>query len=78
MILFCDSQSAIHLVWNPIIHAKTKNIEVWYRRTRELITKERLEIWKFDTELNIVNCLTKPLPDNRFKTLTVYMGIQRS
>jgi hypothetical protein len=70
LTLYCDSQSAIHLVRNPIIHTKTKHIKVWYHHIRELITEKRLEIRKIDTELNIADSLTKPLPEDRFKLLT--------
>ena len=76
--LYCDSQSAIHLVRNPIIHSKTKHIEVRYHHIRELVTEKRLEIRKIDTELNIADSLTKPLPEDRFKLLTGHIGLQRS
>ena len=44
LILYCDSQSAIQLMRNPIIHAKKKHIEVRHHHFRELITEKRLEI----------------------------------
>ena len=44
--LYCDSQSVIHLVRNPIIYKKTKHVEVRYHHIRELVTKKRLEIRK--------------------------------
>ena len=57
----CDSQSTIHLIRNPIYHAKTKHIEVWYHHIRELVTEKKLEVRKIDTKVNIANSLTKPL-----------------
>ena len=69
--IHCDSQSAIHLINNPIYHAKTKHIEVRYHH----ITEKKLEVWKIDTEVNIVDCLTKPLPNQRFGALRTKMGL---
>ena len=42
--LYCDSQSAIHLMRNPIIHTKTKHIEIRYHHIQELVTEKRLKI----------------------------------
>ena len=60
-----DSQSAIHLINDPFYHAKKKHIEVWYHHILELMTEKKLEVGKIDTKVNIVDCLTKPLPDLR-------------
>ena len=65
----------IHLIRNPFYHAKTKHIEVWFHHIRELVTKKKLEVWKIDTEVNIVDCLTKPLPEQRFRALRTMMGL---
>ena len=48
---------------------KTKHIEVQFHNIRELITKKKLEDSNIDTEVNIADCLTKPLPDLRFGAL---------
>ena len=75
-ILFYDSHSAIHFVWNPIFHTKMKHIETRYHHIRELITYKTLEIRKIDIELNIADSLTKPLPDDHFKILRGHMGVR--
>ena len=49
--LYCHSQSAIHLIRNPVYHDKTKHIEVWYHHTWELVTDKQLDIEKVDTEV---------------------------
>ena len=78
LTLFCDSQSEIHLIWNPIYHAKTKNIEVRYHHIRELITDKKLDFLKVDTEVNIADSLMKPLLEQHFGTLRGLMGLQKA
>ena len=75
--LYCDSQSAIHLVKNPVYHAKTKHIEVRYHHIRELVIDKKLEVRKVDTEVNIADSLTKPLLDQHFNTLREHMELQQ-
>ena len=66
--MHCDSQSAKHLIRNLVYHAKT---------IEELVTNKKLEVQNVDTEVNIVNNLTKSLPDQRFDTLREQMGLQQ-
>ena len=73
--IYCNSQSAIHLIQNPVYNAKTKHIEVRFHHIRELVTEKKLEVRKIDTKVNIVDCLTKPLPDQRFGALRTKMGL---
>ena len=73
--IYCDSQSAIHLIQNPIYDAKTKHIEVLFHHIRELVTEKKLDVRKIDTEVNIANCLTKPLPKQCFGALRTMMGL---
>ena len=60
--IYCDSQSTIHLMQNPFYHTKMKHIEVRFHHIWELVTEKKLEVWKINTEVNIVDCMTKPLP----------------
>ena len=75
--IYCDSQSAIYLIQNPVYDAKMNHIEVRYHHIRELVTEKKLKVRKIDTEVNIVDCMTKPLPEERFKALRTSMGIQQ-
>ena len=76
--IYFDSQRAIHLIRNPVYHMKTKHIEVRFHDIRELVTKKKLEVWKIDIEVNIVDSLTKPLSDQRFKALRGHTGLQQA
>ena len=76
--IYCDSQSAIHLIRNPVYHAKTKHIEVRFHHIRELVTEKRLEVQKIDTEVNIADFLTKPLPDQHLGALRTKLGLRQA
>ena len=76
--IYCDSQSTIHLIRNLIYHVKKKHIEMWFHHIRELVTEKKLEVRKIDTEVNIVDCLTKPLPNQRLRALRNMMGLQQA
>ena len=75
--LYCDSQSAIYLSWNLIYHAKMKRIVVRYHHILELVIDKKVDIRKVDIEVNIVDSLTKPLSDQRFKALRGHTGLQQ-
>ena len=76
--LYCNSESAIHIITNLVYHPKTTHIEVRYHHIRELVTNKKLEVQKVDTEVNITNSLTKTLLDQRFNALTGHMGLQQA
>ena len=59
----------MYLIRNPLYHVKAKHIEVQFHHIQELVTKKKLEVWKVDTEVNIVDFLTNPLREQCFRTL---------
>ncbi|PHT66383.1 hypothetical protein T459_30808 [Capsicum annuum] len=42
--LYCDNQSAIRLAENPVLHARTKHMEVHYHFIREKVLKEEIQM----------------------------------
>ena len=45
---------------------------------QELVTDKKLEVWKDDTEVNITESLTKPLPNHCFGALRRQMGLEQA
>ena len=64
--LFCDSQSAIHLVNNQVYHARTKHIDVRYHFVREIIEEDGVLVQKIKTDDNPADMLTKVVTTIKF------------
>ena len=51
-ILYCDSQSAIHLSKNSGFHSRFKHIDVHYHWIRNVLNKKLLQLEKIHTDDN--------------------------
>ena len=60
-VLYCDSQSAIHLSKNSTFHSRSKHIDVRYYWIRDVLDSKLLQLEKDHTDDNISDMLTKPL-----------------
>ena len=55
--LYCDNQSAIKIVENPIFHARTKRVEVHYHFIKEKALQGHIEIKYIKTEDQVADIL---------------------
>ena len=62
VIIYSDSQSAIHLCKNPVFHERSKHIQVKYHFIRDMISQEVFKLEKIPTEFNPSDMGTKILP----------------
>ena len=60
-ILGCDSQSAICLAKNAMLHARTKHFDVRYHFIREVLEDGLITLININTSQNPVDALTKCL-----------------
>jgi hypothetical protein len=67
MKLNVDNKFAISLANNPIAHGRSKHIETKYHFLRDKVSKEKLTVVHYRTELQIPDIPTKPLKADRFK-----------
>ncbi|KAE8666201.1 Retrovirus-related Pol polyprotein from transposon TNT 1-94 [Hibiscus syriacus] len=58
-VLYCDSQSVIHLAKNPYFHSRTKHIQLRYHFIRSLLEDEILKLEKISGAQNPTDMLTK-------------------
>lgn len=68
VVVYSDSQSAIHLCKNPVFHERTKHIDVRMHFIRDIILKNSVVLEKIPTEFNPADMGTKVLPLNKFKS----------
>lgn len=59
--IFCDNESSIKLVLNPVFHEKTKHFDVDTRFIRDRVSKGVVEVLNIDSDLNIADIFTKAL-----------------
>jgi hypothetical protein len=57
--LHCDSQSAIYLTKNQMLHEKTKHIDIKYHFIRDVIEEGKLKVCKISTHDNSADMMTK-------------------
>ena len=60
-ILYVDNQGAIALAKNPVLHQRTKHIDIRYFFIREKIDNTMLEMLYVETKKNLADLFTKPV-----------------
>ena len=66
IFVFCDSQSALHIVRNPTFHFKRKHIGVQYHFVREVVEDKSVDLQKIHTNENLSDVLTKSINIDKF------------
>ena len=73
--IFCDNTSAIAISNNPVLHSRTKHIDIRYHFIRDHIMKGDIELHFVPTELQLADIFTKPVSEPRFMTLVAELGM---
>lgn len=73
--LYCDNQSAIRLVENPVFHARTKHVEVHHHFIREKVLKEEVHLKHVNTGDQVADLFTKGLSNNKFESFRRQLGM---
>ncbi|RDX93144.1 Copia protein, partial [Mucuna pruriens] len=73
--LFCDNNSTISIVHNPIQHDRTKYIEIDRHFIKEKLNNGLVVIAHVLTRLQVTNTFTKGLPTVRFQELNSKLEI---
>ncbi|KAF5448208.1 hypothetical protein F2P56_028764 [Juglans regia] len=77
-LLFCDNQSSIFLVANPVSHSRSKHIELNYHFVRELVASGQLRLQYVPTNLQLADIFTKSLSRPAFIFFRSKLRIQDS
>ncbi|GJV50194.1 hypothetical protein Tco_1440406 [Tanacetum coccineum] len=67
--IFYDNTSAISIFNNPILHSKTKHIDIRYYFIRDYILKGDIKLHFVPTDLQLADIFTKPLVEPSFTRL---------
>nr|GEV22286.1 copia protein [Tanacetum cinerariifolium] len=70
-----DNKGAIDLSKNPVLHSRTKHIEIRNHFLRDNVQKGNISIEKVFFEDNITDILTKPLKREPFNLLRLGLGL---
>ncbi|GJV34962.1 copia protein [Tanacetum coccineum] len=73
--VLCDNKGAIDLSRNPILHSRTKHIEIRHHFLCDNVQKGNISIEKVSSKENIADILTKPLKREPFNLLRLGLGL---
>jgi transposase InsO family protein len=74
-VLYCDSQSAIHLSKNSTFHSRSKHIDVRYHWIRDALDEKLIHIEKIHTDDNGSDMMTKSLPMQKLEICRIAAGL---
>ena len=75
-MLYCDSQSAIHLAKNSTFHLKTNHIQLRYHFIWSSLEDGQLKMEKIHTSQNPLDMLTKGVTREKLISCSVSVGLQ--
>jgi len=73
--ILCDNSSAIAIANNPVLHSRSKHIDIRYHFIRDHVSKGDVELHFIPTEYQLADLFTKPLDEARFKFLIGELGM---
>jgi hypothetical protein len=74
-VVYCDNVSAIKLSKNPVLHGRSKHIDIRFHFLRDLTWEGIVELVQCSTHEQIADILTKPLKLDVFLKLRDMLGV---
>lgn len=73
--LLCDNLSAVSIAHNPVLHARTKHIELDIHFVREKVLSNALSVLHVPAADQLADSVTKPLSFNRFNGIRTNLNV---
>ncbi|KAL3733007.1 hypothetical protein ACJRO7_022519 [Eucalyptus globulus] len=73
--IYCDNNSAIKLSKNPVLHGRSKHIDVKYHFLRDLTKDKVIDLVFCRSEDQLADLFTKPLKVSTFQKLRKLLGV---
>ncbi|XP_073030777.1 secreted RxLR effector protein 161-like [Primulina eburnea] len=73
--IFCDNTSTIAITYNPVLHSRTKHIDVRHHFIRDHALKKNIRLEYVSTEQQAADIFTKPLPEAKFSYFRNIIGL---
>ena len=74
-MIYCDNQSCMKLIENPIFHDRSKHIEIRYHFIRDHVQKGVVKLQYLPTDEQVADILTKSLGKSKFEYFRDKMGV---
>ncbi|GJY18282.1 hypothetical protein Tco_0389773 [Tanacetum coccineum] len=73
--IFCDNTSAIAISNNPVLHSRTKHIDIRYHFIRDHVLKGDIKLYFIPTQYQLADIFTKPMDEPSFKILIIELVV---
>lgn len=73
--VFCDSLSTIALAHNPVLHARTKHMELDMFFLRETMLQKQLQVSHVPGTQQCAKIMTKKLPSSKFENFRTELTV---
>ncbi|KAM0017627.1 putative RNA-directed DNA polymerase [Helianthus debilis subsp. tardiflorus] len=75
--VFCDNLSAINLSRNPVMHGRSKHIEIKHHYVRDMVSQQQISLEYCGTNMQLADVLTKALAREKFIHFRRLLGVQK-
>ena len=76
-LILCDNQSCIKMTENPVLHDKSKHMEIQYHYIHDMVQRGSIKLQYVSKDEQVVDVLTKILSHVKFEHFRDKLGIVR-